>query len=265
MFITVPGHQRKKRGRKPLPAELPREEVMHDLPAKEKQCACCGKELPRIGQETMEELAIIPEHVKVIRHVRWKYGPCGCDPSQEAETPEVKIASAPVRLIPHSRVSPRLSCAWRVQNWRTEKSRPLISCANAKDASNRFWSDTCAGWRRKRRKYPPESLIGKAIRHSLRNWEKLIRYLEAWYITPDNNSAENAIRPCVLGRKNWLFANTPRGACASASLYSLMESAKVNGLEPHHSLKYLFTHLPMACTSDALGPLLPTHVKPEYL
>jgi hypothetical protein len=67
------------------------------------------------------------------------------------------------------------------------------------------------------------------------------------------------------GRKNWLFANAPRGACASASLYSLVETAKANGLEPYHYLKYLFTHLPMACTPDALGQLLPTCVKPEYL
>jgi transposase len=86
----------------------------------------------------------------------------------------------------------------------------------------------------------------------LGNWEKLIRYLDAWYITPDNNGVENAIRPFVLGRKNWLFANTPRGACASASLYSLVETAKANGLEPYHYLNYLFTHLPMAFTPDVL-------------
>ncbi len=112
---------------------------------------------------------------------------------------------------------------------------------------------------------PPQSLIGKAIRYSLSNWEKLIRYLDAWYITPDNNGVENAIRPFVLGRKNWLFANTPRGASASACLYSLVETAKANGLEPYHYLKYLFTYLPSARTPDGLRQLLPTQTKAENL
>ena len=65
--------------------------------------------------------------------------------------------------------------------------------------------------------------------------------------------------------KNWLFANTPRGACASACLYSLVETAKANGLEPYHYLKYLFTHLPSASTPEALRQLLPTQVKAESL
>ena len=67
-------------------------------------------------------------------------------------------------------------------------------------------------------------------------------------MTPDNNSAENAIRPFVVGRKNWLFAGTPKGALASAGLYSLIETAKANGLEPYRYLRYLFEELPFAET-----------------
>lgn len=440
-LITVPEHQRKKRGRKPLPDDLPREEIIHDLPEKEKQCACCGKALPEIGKEATEELAIIPEQVKVIRHIRLKYGPCGCEASFEAEVPEVKIAPAPARLIPHSIVSPSLLaysitgkfndglpyyrqseqfarygvelsratlCNWAllaaakceplIELLRTDIQRsPLIQMDETtiqvldepgRKAENKsyMWvsrgqvdgkpmilyeydqsrsqavpkrilagyagylqTDDYSGydgiaqspgithvlcWAHARRKFaesekvspgglakeglayikdlyeiektfraeldtgkisadefvrkrkarakplldgyyrwlekkspetPPESLIGKALRYSLKNWGKLLRYLEAWYITPDNNGVENAIRPFVVGRKNWLFANTPRGACASANLYSLVETAKANGLEPYHYLKYLFTHLPSVTTPDDLRRLLPTQTKAENL
>jgi hypothetical protein len=69
--------------------------------------------------------------------------------------------------------------------------------------------------------------------------------------------AENAIRPFVVGRKGWLFAGSPAGAETSALLYSLVETAKANGLEPHAYLSYLFEHLPTAKTPDAVAALLP--------
>ena len=62
---------------------------------------------------------------------------------------------------------------------------------------------------------------------------KLVRYSEAGYLPIDNNAAESAIRPFVVGRKNWLFSDTPKGAMASAQLYSLVETAKANGQEPY--------------------------------
>ena len=61
-----------------------------------------------------------------------------------------------------------------------------------------------------------------------------------------NNLDENAIRPFVMGRKNWLFCNTPGGAQASAAIYSIVETAKVNGVEPYKYLKYLLEQLPRA-------------------
>jgi transposase len=75
-------------------------------------------------------------------------------------------------------------------------------------------------------------------------WPHLVRYLEDGRWPIDNNPAENAIRPFVIGRKNWLFSATPKGADASANLYSLIETAKANGLEPSVYLATVFTELP---------------------
>ena len=76
-------------------------------------------------------------------------------------------------------------------------------------------------------------------------------------IEVDNNLCENAIRPFVLGRKAWLFSDTPAGAEASARLYSLIEKAKASGLEPYAYLKHVFTELPKAITLADVEALLP--------
>ena len=68
---------------------------------------------------------------------------------------------------------------------------------------------------------------------------------------------ERAIRPFVVGRKNWLFSGSPRGAAASATLYSLVESAKANGKEPYAYLRNLFEALPTAKTAEAYAQLAP--------
>jgi len=82
-------------------------------------------------------------------------------------------------------------------------------------------------------------------------------FLDHGHISLDNNRAENAIRPFVIGRKNWLFCDTVAGAQASANLYSLIETAKANGLEPHAYLTQLFTELPKAQTVTDIEVLLP--------
>jgi transposase len=81
--------------------------------------------------------------------------------------------------------------------------------------------------------------------------------LEDGHITPDNNAAENAIRPFVIGRKNWLFAGHPNGANASATLYSLIETAKACRLDPYRYLRHLFEKLPSAHTPADLALLIP--------
>jgi transposase len=112
---------------------------------------------------------------------------------------------------------------------------------------------------------PPKGLLGKALTYALNHWPKLIRYAEDGHITPDNNAAENAIRPFVVGRKNWLFAGHPNGAHAGATLFSLIETARACGLEPYRYLRFLFEKLPSAQTVEDYDALLPQRLTPEQL
>ncbi len=98
--IVVPAHKRRKRGRKPLPDNLPRVDVIHDLAEEEKVCPC-GAQLSRIGQDTCEKLDYVPAKVRVLRHVRIKYACKACE-GVEDDGPTVKIAPAPVQLIEKS-------------------------------------------------------------------------------------------------------------------------------------------------------------------
>jgi transposase len=108
---------------------------------------------------------------------------------------------------------------------------------------------------------PPTSSLGEAIKYALGQYERAIRYVGHYLLTPDNNALENSIRPFVIGRKNWLFYDTPDGAWAGATLYSIIESAKANGHEPSRYLRYLFDNLPCAKTDDDLERLLPYHLQ----
>ncbi len=115
------------------------------------------------------------------------------------------------------------------------------------------------GWlQEKRDQVLPGSALGKAVAFALSEWPKLIRYLDHPQMSPDNNACEQAIRPFVVGRKNWLFSGSPRGAEASAILYSLIETAKANRREPYWYLRELFERLPHARTRADYLSLLPT-------
>ncbi len=111
----------------------------------------------------------------------------------------------------------------------------------------------------------PQSLLGKAVGYTLKQWSRLVAYVEVAAATPDNNLAENAIRPFVVGRKNWLFAGTPQGAQASAAIYSLIETAKANGLDVYRYLRLLFDNLPMAKCTEDYRKLLPNVVSEEQI
>ena len=84
------------------------------------------------------------------------------------------------------------------------------------------------------------------MHYALGQWPKLTVFLTHGEVPLDNNRCENAIRPFVVGRKGWLFSDTVKGAVASANLYSLVETAKANGIEPHAYLSHLFSELPHA-------------------
>ena len=438
-ITKVKEHVRKKTGRKHLPADLPREEVIHDLSEAEKKCPCCGEERKQIGSDETEELDIIPASIKVIKHVRLKYGPCDCDEFFNSGEAEIKKASAPKRMIPGSIVSPGLLaytvtskyadalpfyrqskmferigvdlsratlCNWTIEAYEKmagfmkifkeqlksgnfirmdettvqvlheedrrpenksymwvsvgypERGKPLVlyqyhptrsktvpydflegftgylqtdgydgynhavsrggivhvGCfAHARryffDASKLNKNDSKAHKglqfikriyeienelrgenladnifvkRRKNLVLPvlddfhrwlvltkneviPKSKTGEAVNYTLNEWSKLIRYIDAAFLTPDNNEAERTIRPFVIGRKNWLFSNTPRGANASAVMYSLIESAKANKLEPYAYLRFLFTRLPEASNQEELKNLLPCFLTSEQI
>jgi len=405
--IAIKGHTRKKRGRKPLPEDLPRIEVLHDLPEEEKQCAC-GTALSRIGEEICEKLDYVPAKMQVIRHIRPKYACKSCE-GVEDDGPTVRIAPPAEQLIPKSIATEGLLAhiavskfadalpLYRQQkifgrlgvdisrstlaNWMIQAAercglliellekeirggaldRPVVLFRYHATRSGEIalkivdgyqgyiQSDGYAGYdhlsgkpgvvllgcmvharrkfmavvkvRKKERgkkastkgladealdyikelyqieKYarqneltfeqirklrqekskpildrfkiwldtyqpqvPPKSLLGKAIQYTLNQWERLIIYIEAGFLKPDNNVAENAIRPFVLGRKNWLFAGGPNGAEASATFFSLIETAKANDLEPYAYLRYLFTKIPSAQNEADFLDLLPNRI-----
>lgn len=114
---------------------------------------------------------------------------------------------------------------------RLEHSKPIL--------------DAFEAWlREKKRSVLPKSALGKAIDYSLKQWDKLCAFLLDGRLEISNNRAERAIKPFVIGRKNFLFSNTPKGATASAIIYSIVETAKANQLSPFHYLTFLFEKLP---------------------
>lgn len=133
---------------------------------------------------------------------------------------------------------------------RDEKARPIWD-------ELRRWLDEHRGH------VPPQMLTGKAMTYLDNQWPELIRVLDDGRLDVDNNRCENALRPFVLGRKAWLFSDTPAGATASARLYGLIETAKANGCEPYAYLRRVFTDLPQATTLAEIEALLPWNTRPS--
>ncbi len=423
--ITIPAHDRAKRGRKPLAAHLPRIEVLHDLADEQKRCPHDGTPLERIGEETAEQLEFIPARLRVLRHVRPKYA-CPCCRQG------VHIAPAPPAIFPKSLATPsllaqittakfvdgvplyrqepqfgrlgiRLSRAtmalWmirlggrllvplvnllnelmlaesvihcdetRLQVLRSDKAptadhwiwvraagppgrrivlfdydasrggavpRRLLDgfsgvlvtdgyaaydgaaaalklthagcmahCRRYFEEARQVGTDTSTAtaaldfigrlslierrlWDRECPATPaervtvreqqsapimaafnawlaalaptvlPESRLGKAVHYALGQWPKLGVFLTHGDVPLTNNRCENAIRPFVVGRKGWLFSDTVPGARASANLYSLVETAKANGVEPFAYLTALFERLPHVQTVADFEAVLP--------
>ena len=429
--ILVPAHTRKKRGRKPLPDNLPRIDVIHDLPESERHCDHDGRLLSEIGEVISEQLDIIPAKIQVIRHIRKKYA-CTCGQC-------IKTAPLPAQPIPKSMASPGLLAHIAVSkyqdalplyrqetilqrigvdlpratlaNWMIQAGtliQPVINllrdrlldydilqmdettvqvlneAGKTAQSKSYLWlqrggppdqpvvlydydpgrgagvpkrllagftgylqTDGYDGYNavvavnglthvgcmaHARRKFseavkaqgkskkrgkahrglaliqklyrvekqarrltsderytcrqqqarpildelrhwlddslplvPPTSATGKALNYLHREWDKLIHYLDDGRLEIDNNGAENAIRPFVVGRKNWLFSASVKGVKASANLYSLIETVKANGLEPYAYLRYLFTALPQAETVEAIETLLPGNIDKDQI
>ena len=105
----------------------------------------------------------------------------------------------------------------------------------------------------------PKSSFGQAIKYCRNQWDKLTAFLQDGRLEIDNNRSERSIKPFVIGRKNFLFANTPKGATASATIYSIIETAKENSVNPWPYLTYLFEKMPNVDVADpkVLDELLP--------
>jgi len=106
----------------------------------------------------------------------------------------------------------------------------------------------------------PSSLLGTAVNYTLSQWEKMIAYLGSYHLTPDNNACENAIRPFVIGRKNWLHCGSPEGAKSSCGIYSLIETARQNDYVPALYLRALFEKAPYASSPEGWEKLLPWNI-----
>ena len=122
-----------------------------------------------------------------------------------------------------------------------------------------------SGAKGRQAKTAPKSALGNAIHYLLEQWPYLTRYLEDGRLELSNNRAERSMKPFVMGRKNWLFANTPGGAQASSVIYSLIETAKENGLDPYHSLLWLLQNAPQLSETDEAWAekLLPANAPEE--
>ncbi|KQV60854.1 transposase [Pelomonas sp. Root1217] len=437
--IDVPGHKRVKRGRKPLDPALPREVIRHELPEDQRVCPHDGARLSEIGVEASEQLDIIPQQVRVIRHERVKYAcPC-CDGG-------MRLAPRPAQIIPRGLFT-EAALAWIATSkyldglplYRqavllgrfggTDIARntvagsmvragisvqpvinllrdllldsPLVfgdetelqvlkEAGRSAQAKSYIWAqmtdgsgrdgtgppirlfayspsrstraamelyagirpgavlmtdgyevyDTVAqahqlvhlacwthcrryffealqglpkdqrgphqlaarfialigqlyhveaqarrdgvdatelGRRRQQDSAPvladiealllanlhgvlPKSLLGQALHYLSSQWSKLKRYVEDGRYNIDNNAQENAIRPFCVGRRNWLFADTVHGANASANLYSLLQTCRVNNIDGYRYLRALFAALPNAQTVDDYASLLPWNI-----
>ena len=132
------------------------------------------------------------------------------------------------------------------ERWRTRQveSRPILDELNT--------------WLRQMQdKVLPKSLLGKAVDYAVDQWPHISRYIEDGRLAIDNNIAEREIKQVVIGRKNWLFANSPEGAHANAVFYSLVRTAVANGLDPYDYLMYVFESLPAMRTAAEVEILAP--------
>jgi len=138
------------------------------------------------------------------------------------------------------------------------KDKPINERHNIRQQQAKPFIDKLKIWLDKTlQRTPPKTALGKAVYYLHEQWERLIRYLDDGAYPIDNNQIENSIRPFAIGRKNWMFSNSQAGAKASANLYSLVETAKANGLNPYEYLRWVFTLLPNATSVEEVERLLP--------
>lgn len=112
---------------------------------------------------------------------------------------------------------------------------------------------------------PPKSLLGQAVSYTLNQWPKLLTYLEDGRLENNNNRSERAIKPFVMGRKAWLFADSVEGAHAAATIYSLIETCKYHHIEPYDWFRYVLQALPNCQKLEEFEVLLPFNINKQLL
>ncbi|PIE64545.1 MAG: hypothetical protein CSA26_08065 [Desulfobacterales bacterium] len=105
--------------------------------------------------------------------------------------------------------------------------------------------------------------MGSAVTYTEKQRPCLIGYVENDLLLPDNNMTEKSICPFVSGRKSWFFIGTVEGVQASALLYSLIEPARANNIEPYSYVRHIFERMPLVTTLEGYETLLPWQGKIE--
>ena len=146
------------------------------------------------------------------------------------------------------------------------KDKPMEERQRIRQAQSVLLWNQFIGWMEKHiHQTTPESKFGKALHYAYKLKDKLRFYSQTGHLPISNQVAENAIRPFAIARKNFLFYDTPKGASASANLYSLIMTAKSHELDPFYYLAYVFKHLPSAQTVEDVEKLLPWNVSSEQI
>ncbi|KWE48959.1 hypothetical protein WL76_23425 [Burkholderia ubonensis] len=260
----------RKRGRKPLPADLPRERIEYDLPEDQKICPCCGKGMHRMGEEVSEHpRAFLGDYAGTLMTDGWPAWRTVKTATHLGCLARARRLFTDALKGQKNKPSPRITKAleffqalYQVEvlakqtlpegetltdyryRLRQQHSVPLLTAFKA-------WLDELAS------KVLPQSLLGEAIGYCRRQWQYLIRYVDDGRLPLDNNVIERDIRPFATARKSWLFSDTVAGAKASAVVYSLMLTCRACGVEPHARLLHVLTELPQRAPDADISDLLP--------
>lgn len=124
---------------------------------------------------------------------------------------------------------------------RQERARPLLDSLGQ-------WLET------EQRRALPKSPLGQAVAYALSNWAALSRYPEQGYLAIDNNLSERTLRPAAVGRKNWLFVGNDQAGQTAAVLFTMIATAKANGVDPFAYLRDVLSRMPLLLASTARTP-----------
>lgn len=232
--------RRKHKGQKEeLLKGLPHEKKLCTLAEEDRFCVTCGTPLVSVGEESVRtEIEFIPAKVRVIDYYRETFE---CRKCRKEGKEYMEKSPMPYPVIQHSCASPG-AVAWGIHQkyelavplYRQEKEWENLPVLDA------FWS-----WVKETSpKVLVSSRLGKALQYANNPKEELMNYLLNGNCSISNNLAENGIRPFTIGRKNWLFSGSPKGAEASAGIYTLIETAKANGLNPWKYIRFILSDIP---------------------